>query len=294
MSDFSRDFPENFPDISRSFQLYPTGSGIQFAKIPRKLWSLVEVGAHHSVLLVAFAMADHCSTSLQYPTFELKRSKIAKMTGLSERQVSNAVEFLTANRVLFVHYRNGYVNRYTWNEDFLSTSETISPVPVKSFQGGGEAVSVGTSETISPLYIEFILYLFYRSSFREFFDSNEEYSFYIPKKRGKENDALLRSGSKISVSRKEAWRDAVYYVFEKIKFEENPLTRIYLSLMGAYRIDDVRFPKKALLMRVYNWPSLHESLSNSLIREHLYDDECFKLYLDEQRRKENGEAQRLH
>lgn len=294
MSDFPHDFPEKFPQISRTDSLFPQGSGVQYSKNPRKLWSLVGEGATSSTLLVAFAMIEHCSLTLQYPTFELKSSKIAEKCGLSERQVSTAIKFLTSKQVVSVHYKNGCVNRYTWNDEYFSTTENLSVGPLKKLLPTTENLSVGTTEKIAPLYIEFILELLYNYTYKEFFDSPEEYSFYIPQKRRRKNDEPQGSGSRISVSRKQAWRDAVYHVFDQIRLESNPLTRIYLSLFGPYRLDDVRFPKKALFLRVNNWPAMHEALSNSLIREHLYDDDSLKRYIDHKRGLSESASQKLH
>lgn len=292
MSDFSPNFPDHIPKIKQVEELYPKGYGVQYAKIPRNLIKLGQVGATPSTILVAIALADFVSTSYNYPTFELKRSKLSEVTGLSERHIARAIEWLTLNKVIFVRSRTGQVHRYTFNEDFLKTSDKLSAVPVTQCPVSSDKLSGVTSDKLSGLYIELILDLFYKSSFKEFFDDKSKfYSFYIPKRKSKKGDS--GPGETIQVSRDEAWRDAVWYVWGKIQHEENPLTRIYLGLVGPYRMNEVRFPKKALLYRVNDFGSINEARQSSHLKTVLHDDRDFQEFLN-QKRGTIGNVESLH
>lgn len=268
------DFFKNSRQILKKENIFESGDGVSYSKIPRNLFDLkAHFDATTSDILIALILADYSVNSRYYPSFSLERSKIAKMAGLSERQVSISIQKLTLNNVLFVSSRMGEANVYTWNEDFLKGREVTSQGVVKSLHEGGRNDFTRGSEVTSHIYIELSLEIFI-SSFKEFFaEYQAPYNFYVPAKRNRNNDEP--KGSTIQVSRKEAWREAAFYVYEKIKHYDDALPRIYLGLMASKNIEDVRYPKKALFYRVTDSESIHISRSRSHIAQYLYSNEDF-------------------
>lgn len=279
MSD-SENFRENSPNISYKPDLYPSGDGISWRKIPDNLFEIIpRLGARPNDLGVVLCMARITARLGHYPTFVAKRAELAKLTGLTERAITNSLRSLMSLGVISGAYKNGEAARYTWNEDLLRTLEPGSVVPVNDVQWDQCTTFSGTSERSSRIYIELSLELFY-NSFREYFDElAPPFTFYVPGKRRKK-DAPQGSGATIQVSRRDAWREAAHYCYGKIKNQNDALSRIYLALRASKNIEDVRFPKAALLYRVLDHSSIHEARKNSHLKEYLYDDKDFRLFLD--------------
>lgn len=279
----SENFHENldyFPEISKKNDLYAVGEAVSWNKIPDILFRLPrEIGASPTETIVALYLARETARTRAFPTFTIKRSDMVQDTGLSDRAISKALEFLAVNRVLSVHYRNGFVNRYTWNEEFLKLGASGSVVPVNDVQGYHCTTFRGTTERGASLYIEFSLEIFI-SSFKDFFSSPEPYRFYVPAKRGRKKDSPHNGGSTISVSRVDAWRDAAYHCYEQIKHYDDALPRIYLALMASRNLSDITFPKKVLVYRSTDHESMNEARSKSHIREYLHTNEDFIEYVN--------------
>lgn len=264
-------------------ELFSPGEGISWRKIPDVLFELhSRHGCTPTVQLVALAMARITAKTGRYPSFHAKQSQLALETGFSERSITNAVRSLVALGAISARYSNGAPTTFTWNVEFLRGVERGSGVPLKDVQGYHGKWFRGTTERSSCVYIELSLELFY-NSFKEFFSEDKPpYRFYVPgkrRKKGELNDAPAM-GATIEVPRKEAWRDAAYHVYSKIKNRNDALSRIFLALRASNNIEDVHYPKAALLYRVTDESSIHEARKRSHIAEYLHHDDDFRQFAD--------------
>ena len=287
MSNISNDFSDNKSEFSLVENLFE--EGISYRKIPQIFYNLRKLfGASPTAQLVALNLIEISVNKRHYPNFTFKQSDVAIKTGLSDRAVSMAIKFLSSKNLLFVRPRTGLTNLYTWNDQLIRTPELASGVPLNEVQVGTCTTFRSTPEPGSCIYIEFSLDLF-RSSFKGFFAEGKEYQFYVPGKRrsrsGIRNDEPQGSGSMVSVSREDAWRDAAYSAFQEVKNRKDALARVYCALRASNNIEDVKYPKSAMSFRVHDLESLAVSRSRSHLREFLYDDEDFKAYVDEQLRR---------
>lgn len=284
MSKNSNEFPENFPKISKIQQLYPEGEGYDtWRKIPDIISKLPKlIGAKTNDVVVAYALAHITARESHYPTFSVGRSEIAEVTALSPRAISSSIKFLTSKNMIYVHSSMGQSNRYTWNDEFFKKGIAGgSLLPVNHVHSYQCTTFTPTSERPAHIYIELSLDIFI-SSFREFFSDDKPcYNFYVPAKRRKKILNIdAPKGETIQVSRKEAWREAAYNAYEKIKHYDDALPRIYLSLMASRNLDEVKHPKTVLEFRVMDTPSIEESKSKSHLREYMHTNLDFQDFAD--------------
>ncbi len=279
MSLNSSDFQSNFDSIYKNAELYPEGEGYSWRKIPTPLFNLVDlIGASSADLLVALAMAAITAERKQFPRFTAERPLIAKKTGLSLRAITKSIRFLAEKNVISVRSAWGQKNTYKWNENFLKTSAPGSLPVVNDVHPGWCTTFTRGSERGAHIYIEFSLELFITTLEGFFAEHQPPYRFYVPSKRTKK-DAPQGSGATISVSRRDAWRDAAFKVYEEIKNQSDALVRIHLALMSQ-NVEGVQYPEGALRFRVNDLESFNEARSRSHIKQHLHSDEDFMRFVE--------------
>lgn len=248
--------PEKYKESSEILD-----QGESWIKSPKALYRLRDtIGASSVQILVAHALAGLSIGEGRFPTFTASRSKIAEVTGLSPRAISESFKFLSANKLISVRYTNGCSPQFTWNQVTLRTLAYGSVVPVNEVHSLQCTRFSGTSEPGATFYIELSLEFFRTSLEGNFFDKNapdyKPYTFYKPGKRVKKGAGAMPAGSTYTQDRWEAWEDAAYRVWKEIQNQPDALTRLFFALQ-AKNVENVAFPYATLRHRVNDSETQH-------------------------------------